>query len=290
MSGEEKAGQTRLFQEERSPEQEDQRRLLDLFDLMPEQDRSQLLVDLSMKVLIDVSKSAIPGDGLSVMMPDEASETDPTGFTAEFLSDIRPESELDTYLGDNFYSTLDDAWRRSATDAILGSATNDYWLAAELLACIEAFAEDTGRASPSVDGETLETLILAWRQKFMDSLCRLKSSSVHTPDATENNDLSERLVDLMPRDSMVLDLWGWDIRFEDVSFDGLEEAAFSDGDEQAAHAENLADNFLQWIDQYGIDYNQTGWDSDEDFEAWIRQQCLDFMKKWRENVRREFGK
>lgn len=93
----------------------------------------------------------------------------------------------------------------------------------------------------------------------------------------------------MPSNSMVFDLWHWDIHFEDTSFDGLEDAAFSDGDEQAAHAESLADDFLQWIDQYDIDYNQSGWDSDEEFEAWIRQQCLDFMKRWRDNVRREFG-
>lgn len=99
----------------------------------------------------------------------------------------------------------------------------------------------------------------------------------------------ERLISLMPRFSMVLDLWDWDIRFEDT-FDGLEDAAFAEGDEQVAVADSLADDFLQWIDQYDMDYDQTGWDSDDDFEKWIRQQCRDFMKEWRENVRREFGK
>lgn len=107
-------------------------------------------------------------------------------------------------------------------------------------------------------------------------------------DSAEN--YHDQLVVLMPRDSMVLDLWDWDIRFEDQSFDDLESAAFATNEELLVHADSLSDDFLRWIDEYAMDYNQSGWDSDEEFEGWIRQQCLDFMKRWRENVRREFGK
>jgi hypothetical protein len=102
--------------------------------------------------------------------------------------------------------------------------------------------------------------------------------------------LRERLRALMPRDSMVMDLWSWDIHFEDESFDDISTVAFSDEDELAKYADTLAENFLRWIDEYGMDYNQQDWQSPDEFSGWIRQQCLDFLMKWRAIVKKEFAR
>ena len=109
-------------------------------------------------------------------------------------------------------------------------------------------------------------------------------------EESDDEALRERLVKLMPLDTRVTDLWNWDIRFEEESFGDIEDAAFSDDDQLKAFAENLADDFLGWIDKWGMDYNQEGWNSDEAFEEWIRDECMDFMRRWRANVKREFGR
>jgi hypothetical protein len=106
----------------------------------------------------------------------------------------------------------------------------------------------------------------------------------------EGEKLIERLVALMPCDTMVTDLWNWDIRFEDSSFDDIVEAAFADEGDLAWYADALAEDFQRWIDEYGMDYNQQSWGSDEEFSDWIGEQCLEFMRKWRANVRKEFGR
>jgi hypothetical protein len=102
--------------------------------------------------------------------------------------------------------------------------------------------------------------------------------------------LKRRLVNLMPLDSMIIDLWDWDIHFEDETFDDIKSAAFCTDDEIESYAATLADDFEGWIDEYGMDYNQPGWDSHEQFSAWIKEECLNFMKQWRANVRQEFGR
>ena len=52
----------------------------------------------------------------------------------------------------------------------------------------------------------------------------------------------------------------------------------------------LAEDFERYIDEYGIDYDQGGKDTAEEFSAWIKEECLKFMTKWRANVREEFGR
>lgn len=106
-------------------------------------------------------------------------------------------------------------------------------------------------------------------------------------DDEDDEELRERLIALMPRDSVVTDLWDWDIRFEELSFDDLAEAAFADEDALAAYARGLANDFLRWIDEYGMDYSQQDWFPRE-FAVQIKQECLDFMTCWRANVRKEF--
>lgn len=106
-------------------------------------------------------------------------------------------------------------------------------------------------------------------------------------DDQDDEELRERLIALMPRDSVVTDLWNWGIRFEELSFDNLTEAAFADEDELAAYARDLADDFLRWIDEYGMDFGQQDW-SPREFAAQIKQESLDFMTCWRARVKAEF--
>lgn len=99
-----------------------------------------------------------------------------------------------------------------------------------------------------------------------------------------------RLIDCMPFDTHITDLWDWDIRFEDESFDDIEEAAFCTEDELPAYADSLAEDFKRWIDEYDLDYDQINYENPEKFAEWISEQCLQFMKQWRTNVLSEFGR
>lgn len=114
-------------------------------------------------------------------------------------------------------------------------------------------------------------------------------SSEDEDEDEDDEEVRERLVALMPPDTIVTDLWNWDIRFEDLSFDDVVEAAFSDGDELAHYAAALADDFLRWIDEYEMDYDEQSWPSHEEFVAWVGEQCLEFMTKWRSRVKAEFA-
>lgn len=106
-------------------------------------------------------------------------------------------------------------------------------------------------------------------------------------DANEAN--KRRLVDLMPLDTTVTDLWDWDIHFEDKSFDDIESVAFCTNDEIKKYSECLAEDFEFWIDEYDLDYDQDKWETPDAFSTWIKSECLKFITGWRANVRKEFG-
>ncbi len=298
--------QASLFKEKRDPDTEDERRLLELFWLMQDTDRSSLLHELSMRILIELSKSAVPSSEFPIMLPREEDEADPVEFAEEFMANIKPDQEPAHYLGDELIPALKDAWNGSFAYEILGSAKYDEWRAVDLLSTLQAYAENAGRPAPLFGEDEIEAFIVSWRSNFMDALERLKISSERDrnpedggghpninmkQEVPEDNGekLRERLVALMPRDSMVMDLWDWDIHFEETSFDDITDVAFADEEELCQYAENLAKDFLQWIDEYAMDYNQEGWSSDEEFSEWIGERCLEFMRKWRANVRNEFG-
>lgn len=298
--------QASLFEEERDPDSEDERRLLELFGLMQDTDRCSLLHELSMRVLIELSKSAVPSSDFPVMLPREENEADPVEFAEEFLANIKPDLEPVHCLGDELISALNDAWNGSFAYDILGSAKYDEWRAADLLSTLQAYAENAGRPAPPVGEEEIEAFIVSWRSNFMDALERLKVSSARdrNPEDTggrlninmkqavtedDGEKLRERLVALMPRESMVMDLWDWDIHFEETSFDDITEAAFADDEELAQYADGLANDFQRWIDEYDMDYDQQNGEEDE-FSEWIGEKCLEFMRKWRANVRKEFGR
>lgn len=83
-----------------------------------------------------------------------------------------------------------------------------------------------------------------------------------------------------------MDLWNWDIRFEEGLLDSIEDVSLLEDDELAYYAGVLAEDFLSWIDEYGIDYDQSSWTSAEEFQAWIVEECLNFMTRWRDNAKK----
>lgn len=103
--------------------------------------------------------------------------------------------------------------------------------------------------------------------------------------------LKDRLREFMPLDTIVTDLWDWDIRFEDKTFnDSYFDVAL--GAEQYAieQAKLLKDDFLEWIDECQMDYDQHRWENQEEFEDWIHSECVRFIKIWRSNIAKELIK
>lgn len=81
-------------------------------------------------------------------------------------------------------------------------------------------------------------------------------------------ELKDQLRACMPLDSMITDLWDWDVHFEeDLSDDWYFEAIFGDETNVGACSEVLAEFSLEKCDEYEIDYNQTA--SDPEFAALV---------------------
>lgn len=84
----------------------------------------------------------------------------------------------------------------------------------------------------------------------------------------------------MPRDSLIVDLWDWDIHFErELSLDWCLEAAFGGQDSVPSCAEDLADFFLEKVTEYGMDYDQQA--DTIAFESFVRNESLNFILVWR---------
>jgi len=101
---------------------------------------------------------------------------------------------------------------------------------------------------------------------------------------------ARRLVECMPQNTVVTDLWDWDIRFEEESFDDIEDVAFCREEEIEHFAELLASDFERWVDEYEMDYNQNEFENPDGFSAFVKEQCVQFMKEWRQNVKEAFGR
>ncbi len=53
-------------------------------------------------------------------------------------------------------------------------------------------------------------------------------------------------------------------------------------------AKSLAEDILQWIDEYDMDHDQYKL-GEGDFEAWVLEQCKNFVQTWRANIVRNTG-
>lgn len=105
---------------------------------------------------------------------------------------------------------------------------------------------------------------------------------------TDDEGIKEKLIELMPLNHMVIDLWDWDIHFEEITFDDdLILIATGPEDYAIEQAKLLAEDFLRWIDEYDMDYDQENWPEGK-FEDWIEEGCIAFIKDWRLRVSKEY--
>lgn len=117
--------------------------------------------------------------------------------------------------------------------------------------------------------------------------CAMETPYPPTELSDEDMDrLKDRLSGCMPRRSMMIDLWDWDIRFEDLlEDDWYFEAAFGTPDTVDECAEELTNFFLEQVDQWGIDYNQ--YEDPDGFEEMVSDEARKFIRSWRENIFRK---
>lgn len=99
----------------------------------------------------------------------------------------------------------------------------------------------------------------------------------------------DMLRELIPLDTIVTDLWNSDIHFEDYTFaDSFFDIALGPEDVALMEASALKEDFLRWVQEYDMDYAQEQWDSTEEFEGWVLDQCVLFIRKWRSNIAARF--
>ena len=108
-------------------------------------------------------------------------------------------------------------------------------------------------------------------------------------DEDEVEALKDELKKLMPLDTIVTDMWDWDIRFEDTTFEDIFfEVALGPEENVSEYAKDLKEDFLQWIDEYNINYAEDQF-SNEEFNQWVHDQCEEFIQKWRSNIVKKFA-
>jgi hypothetical protein len=101
-------------------------------------------------------------------------------------------------------------------------------------------------------------------------------------------DVKRRLNECMPLESMILDLWDWDVHFEDVlASDWYFEAVFGDASSLEACADRIGDFFLAQSKRHAMDYDPQA--DPEAFEALVREEARDFVAEWRDNAIARFG-
>lgn len=99
----------------------------------------------------------------------------------------------------------------------------------------------------------------------------------------ELDDLKWCLGEFMPLDSIMIDLRDWNIHFEsELCDDWFLSAAFGHTDTLDSCSTDLADFFLEKVDEYGMDYDQHS--DREGFEDWIRKESMKFIENWRRNI------
>lgn len=100
--------------------------------------------------------------------------------------------------------------------------------------------------------------------------------------------LKERINQCLPVDGIFMDLWGWDVHFEDLLEDDWYFAAvFGDVSGIESCAEQLAEFFIAKCDEYDLDYGQ--WHRQEEFASEILELATTFLQDWRRNVVTQYG-
>lgn len=130
---------------------------------------------------------------------------------------------------------------------------------------------------------------------FLIASLREDNEVLDIPDAVGMLDesllstLKERLKSCMPLDTTITDLWDWDVHFEeDLDDDWYFQAAFGSSSSLDDCSTNLADFFLEKCAEYGMDYNETGFDTGFSFSDLIREEATKFIVGWRQGVLTRF--
>ena len=98
--------------------------------------------------------------------------------------------------------------------------------------------------------------------------------------------LKARIDEAIPTNSMIVDLWDWDLHFErDLSDDWYFSAAFGPESLAGELAEELADYFLEKIEEYGLDYDQ--YNDPEVFSTLVITEAKKFITEWRNNIEKK---
>ena len=106
-----------------------------------------------------------------------------------------------------------------------------------------------------------------------------------TISAEEWEEAKRRLNGLMPLDSIIFDLWDWDLHFEeDLTDDWYLAAVFGSEEDVESCASSLAEYFLENVARFGMDYAEEEFDESGSFEAFVQDGAEAFIKRWREAV------
>lgn len=125
--------------------------------------------------------------------------------------------------------------------------------------------------------------------QYLVSALLEEPARVLRPEAQDVDDgellaqLVEQLNRCMPLESMMTDLWDYDVHFEDdLDTDWYFEAAFGDPDSLQGCSQRLAEFFMGKVSELSIDYNQSA--DDAEFEALVREEARNFIVEWRQRI------
>lgn len=97
------------------------------------------------------------------------------------------------------------------------------------------------------------------------------------------DELRDWLTSMMPRDTLFLNLWDWDIHFEqDLGDDWLQDAALGPDESLDDVSIVLADYYLAKVEEYDIEAGEGN--AQSSFEL-VREESERFVRSWREAIR-----
>lgn len=154
-----------------------------------------------------------------------------------------------------------------------------------------------GRGNKQV-GMTFDDFFKQNRSKLLGYhlLSEWFSGGLHIETPYPPSDLSEeklqelkiRFNECVPLNSCIVDLWDWDVHFEDyLTDDWYFEAVFGSADTLQTCASELEEFFLEQVNSLDLDYNQH--EDQESFRDYVREEAQQFIKNWRDNIYKRFA-
>lgn len=139
---------------------------------------------------------------------------------------------------------------------------------------------------PAEHQQKLYELFVISRLTSLDQTVEISDIYEGLGEADFDREIRRKLVELMPRSSRLIELWNWDVRFEQAAFEDrdamLQAVVDRDDDSIERWATALRDEWNLAIDQYGVDMALE--ELEEDVDDFMMDECRKFMRDWRENV------